>query len=122
MRKVMEKGQGKGKYTLQTDNVFTRKEYIEREAICYQLEKQESIDGQPRAIRRARRIVANFPAADVVPVVRCKDCEYWDATQEAPLSEGCFLCTLEGGYPKGDFYCALGERRMDGTEPPKEET
>lgn len=49
-------------------------------------------------------------------VVRCKDCEYWDATQEAPLSEGCFLCTLEGGYPKGDFYCALGERRMDGDE------
>lgn len=43
-------------------------EYIEREAICYQLEKQESIDGQPRAIRRARRIVADFPAADVVPV------------------------------------------------------
>lgn len=51
-------------------------EYIEREAICYQLEKQESIDGQPRAIRRARRIVADFPATDVVPVVRCKDCKY----------------------------------------------
>lgn len=31
-RKVMEKGQGKGTDTLQTDNVFTRKEYIEREA------------------------------------------------------------------------------------------
>ena len=43
-------------------------EYIERDAICYQFEKQESIDGQPRAIRRARRIVADFPAADVVPV------------------------------------------------------
>lgn len=45
-------------------------EYIEREAICYQLEKQESIDGQPRAIRRARRIVADFPTADVV----ARDC------------------------------------------------
>lgn len=44
-------------------------EYISREAVCYQLEKQASIDGQPRAIRRARRIVANFPAADVAPVV-----------------------------------------------------
>lgn len=43
-------------------------EYIERDAICYQLKKQERIDGQPRAIRRARRIVADFPAADVVPV------------------------------------------------------
>ena len=28
----MEKGQGKGTDTLQTDKVFTRKEYIEREA------------------------------------------------------------------------------------------
>lgn len=47
-------------------------EYIDRDAVCYQLEKQESIDGQPRAIRRARRIVANFSAADVRPVVKAK--------------------------------------------------
>ena len=31
-RKVMEKGQSKRTDTLPTDNVFTRKEYIEREA------------------------------------------------------------------------------------------
>ena len=47
-------------------------EYIEREAVCYQLEKLESIDGQPRAIRRARKIVADFPAADVREVKRGK--------------------------------------------------
>lgn len=46
------------------------KEYIEREAVCYQLAKQATIDGQPRAIKRAAKIVANFPAADVRPVVR----------------------------------------------------
>ena len=45
-------------------------EYIEREAVCYQLAKQATIDGQPRAIKRAAKIVANFPAADVRPVVR----------------------------------------------------
>ena len=49
-------------------NDFTRKEYIEREAVCYQLFKQTTIDGQPRAIKRAAKIVADFPAADVVPV------------------------------------------------------
>ena len=43
-------------------------EYIEREALCYQLAKQATIDGQPRAIRRAAKIVADFPAADVRPV------------------------------------------------------
>ena len=45
-------------------------EYIEREAVCYQLAKQATIDGQPRAIKRAAKIVADFPAADVRPVVR----------------------------------------------------
>ena len=47
-------------------NTMAEKEYIEREALCYQLEKQATIDGQPRAIKRATKIVANFPAADVV--------------------------------------------------------
>lgn len=50
-------------------------EYIEREAICYQLAKQATIDGQPRAIKRAAKIVADFPAADVRPVVLCGVCE-----------------------------------------------
>lgn len=35
---------------------------IDADAVCYQLEKQATIDGQPRAIRRARRIVADAPA------------------------------------------------------------
>lgn len=65
-------------------------EYIERDAICYQLEKQESIDGQPRAIRRARRIVADFPAADVV----ARDCydrllaENDELRKERPVRHG----------------------------------
>ena len=50
-------------------------EYIEREALCYQLAKQATIDGQPRAIKRAAKIVADFPAADVRPVVLCGVCE-----------------------------------------------
>ncbi len=40
-------------------------EYIDRDAVYYQLLKQATIDGQPRAIRRAAKIVANFPAANV---------------------------------------------------------
>ncbi len=35
---------------------------IDADIVCYQLEKQATIDGQPRAIRRARRIVADAPA------------------------------------------------------------
>lgn len=58
------------------------KEYIEREAVCYQLSKQETIDGQPRAIRRAKRLVEEFPASDVRHVVFCKDCGHWSAVNQ----------------------------------------
>lgn len=34
---------------------------IDGDIVCYQLEKQATIDGQPRAIRRARKIVADAP-------------------------------------------------------------
>lgn len=51
-------------------------DYISREAVCYQLAKQATTDGQPRAIRRAAKIVADFPAANVRPVVLCRDCAY----------------------------------------------
>lgn len=50
-------------------------DYIEREALCYQLAKQATIDGQPRAIRRAAKIVADFPAADVIPSSDFRDCK-----------------------------------------------
>lgn len=86
-------------------------EYIEREAVCYQLEKQESIDGQPRAIRRARRIVADFPAADVVPVVRCGECEY---RKDARVNKkGFLICPASGMEITDHDYCSYGER-MDG--------
>jgi hypothetical protein len=45
-------------------------EYIEREEVYYSLMKQATIDGQPRAIRRAAKIVATFPASDVRPVAK----------------------------------------------------
>ena len=40
--------------------------YIDRDAVCYQLQKRSTIDGQRRAFRRAEKIVAAFPVADVV--------------------------------------------------------
>lgn len=71
----MEKGQGKGTDTLQTDKVFTRKEYIEREAAYNALTDyyHHRTDTQHEALREA---LSRVPAADVAPVVRCKDCKY----------------------------------------------
>lgn len=57
-------------------------DYIDRDLICYQLMKQATIDGQPRAIRRAERIVRAFPASDVRKIVFCKDCGHWDSDNQ----------------------------------------
>lgn len=85
-------------------------EYIEREAVCYQLAKQATIDGQPRAIRRAAKIVADFPSADVVPVVRCKECAYHDT---ADYGDGYTknVCSLWNRQIQDDDYCSYGLKK-----------
>ena len=52
--------------------------------------------------------VENFPAADVAPVVRCKDCEYsYDEISYLCCSHGvCFDCEVPP-----NFYCAEGKRK-----------
>ena len=47
------------------------------------------------------------PAADVVEVVRCKDCEWW-AKQNDSAQGG---CALLGIYPTGAWYCGNGRKR-----------
>ncbi len=78
------------------------KEYIEREAVCYQLAKQATIDGQPRAIKRATKIVANIPAADVREVVLCRDCKYYN-------DETCDRWS-DGTYLKPNDFCSRAAR------------
>lgn len=84
-------------------------EYIDREALCYQLAKQATIDGQPRAIRRAAKIVADFPAADVWEVVHCADC----AHAEESLVNGCVYCNEMERARIKEGFCAWGERKTD---------
>lgn len=54
--------------------------------------------------------VDNIPAADVVEVVRCRDCKYATMTYDGL----CKYCEIhspnEAAYYDGDFYCAYGER------------
>ena len=53
-----------------------------------------------------------LPAADVVPVVRCKDCKYAYINSFA-VSSGEALCTLSGKPMQQDDFCSYGERRED---------
>ena len=81
-------------------------EYIDREALllridCHGTNKFGMIDEDIRAFVKAQ------PAADVAPVVRCKDCKHsWEDIGGLCCSHGaCVDLTVPG-----DFYCAYGER------------
>ena len=65
-------------------------EYIEREAISEEIRKYyyknppnfSYGEGFDRGLDRAQRAILDAPAADVAPVVRCKDCEYFRLNDE----------------------------------------
>ena len=47
------------------------------------------------------------PTIDAVPVVRCKDCKYFDSEDDRG-------CSMDVRY--SDFFCKGGERRTDETD------
>ena len=55
-------------------------------------------------------IVESMPAVDAVPVVRCRNCEYYNT---ACCADGFGWCERNGnGHPATDnFYCANGEQK-----------
>lgn len=50
--------------------------------------------------------------ADVVEIIRCKDCKNWDTTW-GDWGENYHYCPLSDGVRNGDWYCADAERRSD---------
>ena len=58
--------------------------------------------------------IANLPTADVVEVVRCKDCKH--ATFYSCKNDSCYkgiICKYRIGTDDENFYCSYGERRTD---------
>lgn len=64
------------------------------------------------AVNRLSVWLEYAPKADVVEVVRCKDCQYWDNYDDANR------CKHESGgmWAKPNAFCSYGERREDGEE------
>lgn len=50
----------------------------------------------------------NIPAADVAPVVRCKDCKYNRGSKKCLNPDSFFA------VPKDDDFCSYGERKDGG--------
>lgn len=86
------------------------KEYIEREAAIKAIEN-DSPELVYYSKREAIDCIKAEPAANVVEVVRCKDCENFENGECVNpyiwMSDGAHL------WPDEDFYCAKGERRSD---------
>lgn len=62
--------------------------------------------------RTDQKLIDTAPTVDAVPVVRCKDCEWW--TKQEKSIQG--RCALHGIYPTGGWYCGNGERKEDETD------
>ena len=73
--------------------------------------KDKPGDAYAAGIGRAIYILMQEPSADVVDVVRCRDCEYWDRSRECKHSPGCYWCGMYGDYPSGESYCSEGVRK-----------
>jgi hypothetical protein len=103
------------------------KEYIERGAVLRHIFDQIEEHGDPDPIdapvargslmglKYAHSVVSVLPAADVVEVVRCKDCkhykEYLDISTKEPTGWGkCECIAMDIDIMRNDF-CSYGERK-----------
>lgn len=87
-------------------------EYIEREAVLNELNRNSIT----KKITLANGVsifdtIKNLPTADVVEVVRCKDCKWWKNGE---------LCRNVNGLNSivwnGEWFCASGQRKEGAEE------
>lgn len=92
------------------------KEYIEREVVSEGIRKyyyknppnssyQEGFD---RGLDKAQRVILNAPVADVVPVVRCKDCRL-RGREECAMFYRC-ECGEQHTWETDNDFCSWGEK------------
>ena len=77
--------------------------YIDADA----LEKEIKLEASEDIARAVIRIIDRQPTADVVEVVRCKDCKYYVANYCARDIKG----RTNMFYMESDDFCSYGERR-----------
>ena len=97
-------------------------QYIDREAAVKLLRNQahealEYSDTECEVLSSVADELEDFPAADVVPVVRCKDCRYSRpriAAEKEVLRENVVICTaISSEYITKweDDFCSEGVRK-----------
>ena len=96
-------------------------EYIRRDDFIQHLEKCKKGAAVTNlvwaAIMAIERDVRDMPAADVAPVVRCKDCEHARnlGFQFGSLVHESWFCIYNGPHTTGaNDFCSHGKKREEG--------
>lgn len=102
-------------------------EYIKRDGLLrkFNIDDMMNVNGTLISLRETRETISNFPAADVVPVVRCGDCKYSTLPSVQtqiygkPGTRTCHNkkspCNRRNVF--SDDFCRYGERKNDADEP-----
>ncbi len=89
-------------------------EYIERERLLrkFNIDDMMNVNGTLISLHDAREVISSFPAADVAPVVRCKDCQKSGVTEFGKRFCSEPMGAFYGCIPvEDDFFCSGGRRR-----------
>jgi hypothetical protein len=89
-------------------------EYIDREKLLkrFNIDDMMNVNGTLISLRDAREVISSFPAADVAPVVRCKDCQKSGVTEFGKRFCSEPMGAFYGCIPvEDDFFCSGGRRR-----------
>lgn len=102
-------------------------EYIDRERLLrkFNIDDMMNVNGTLISLHDAREKISNFPAADVVTVVRCGDCKYSTLPSMQTQIYGkagtrtCHNkkspCNRRNVF--SDDFCRYGDRKNDADEP-----
>ena len=77
--------------------------YIDKAKLMSHIERENREYGDEYDAYQILSDIEDFQTADVVPVVRCSDCKYFENV----------WCPLEW-IPEEDWFCANGRRRENG--------
>lgn len=80
---------------------------------------QRYTDGWNDCLLRVKSMVSKAPAADVAPVVRCKDCKHlcvWNRKDIYAFCPKTNIVFLPFEKDTRTFFCGFGERKDGGAE------
>lgn len=86
--------------------------YIRKEDAKYALQEKVFHDLTDE-FYGAMQVLDELPPADVVQVVRCKDCENWQADWNPSIPDRHY-CAVMDSMMKADDFCSYGERKDEG--------